>query len=87
MPTALLAFLVAIVFQGANYAGMWTAEFKGVTFLRLELTTANGVPQGTLATGNVQVNKAGVVDKVEAAGELRPIERVAVNGSLLAFSR
>jgi hypothetical protein len=44
-----------------SYAGTWTAEFSGNTFVRLELTAAKGTLAGSIGLGDIEVNADGEV--------------------------
>src|SRR5688572_18411860 len=71
-----------------NYAGTWAAELAGKTYVRLELTAADGTVRGALSLGNIQVDKTGTVIMAEAAPrELTPLVDVVVRDSHLAFGR
>jgi hypothetical protein len=47
----------------------------------------DSVPRGTLGTGNIHVDKDGVVDEAEDVPFEDPIENIVVNGSTIAFAR
>ena len=59
--------LVASGQPGTQFAGTWTAEHSGTTFVKLELRAGTGPPACELALGNVQVDDKGVVSKAEPA--------------------
>ena len=80
--------LLAPVQAGTQFAGTWTAEHSGATFVRLELRAASGPPAGELALGDVQVDAKGVVSKAAAAPSAgAPIFDVVVKGSTMTFAR
>jgi hypothetical protein len=82
-----LLLFALLASQAAPYAGTWTAEHQGRTFIRLQLTTVDSAPHGTLGTGNIHVDKDGVVDEAEDVPFEDPIENIVVNGSTIAFAR
>jgi hypothetical protein len=73
-----------------SYAGVWTAEFSGNTYVRLELTAVNGTLAGSIGLGDIEVNSVG---EVRAAKQIEappsPIFDVAVDAatSTLSFAR
>ena len=68
-------------------AGVWTAQFEGRTFLKLELQIANGATTGGLSSGNIEVDAAGAVKRAaELPRELKPIFDVTRRGSVLTFA-
>jgi len=80
--------LLASVQAGTQFAGTWTAEHAGATFVRLELRAASGPPAGELALGDVQVDAKGVVSKAAPAPSTgAAIFDVVVKGSTLSFAR
>jgi|SRR6187200_968956 hypothetical protein len=80
--------LVASGQPGAQFAGTWTAEHSGATFVRLELRADNGLPAGELALGNVQVDAKGVVSKADPAPSPGvSIFDVVVKGLSMSFAR
>ena len=92
MKTLFLAVALASLSEaqtgGRPVAGVWTAEFDGRTFIRLELHTANGTIAGGISLGDLQVNQQGGVQHVgELPKRLVPIVDVAQRGSVLTFSR
>ena len=69
-------------------AGVWTAEFAGRTFIRLELKNANGTITGGISVGDIEVDSQGVISGAEEPPRnLTPISGVALRGSVLSFSR
>ena len=92
MKTFVLAVAIAAIPAGqtgaTGAAGSWTAEFKGETFIRLELTMAGGRLGGTMSAGNVEVDKQGELSRVSAApGDPKPIFDVVQQGSMVTFAR
>ena len=84
----LIALAVASGQPGAQFAGTWTAEHSGTTFVKLELRAGTGPPAGELALGNVQVDDKGVVSKAEPAPSAGvAIFDVVVKGSTMSFAR
>ena len=86
----LLAGMLAVVSVQATerwYEGKWTAEFQGVTFVRLELALTNGKPGGRLGLGNIEVNADGGLRSVSPApARLSEIFDVADRKTVVAFS-
>lgn len=69
-------------------AGSWTAQYQGRTYLRLEITVADGKLAGAISLGDVEVDKDGVPKRVsEAKTELTPIFDVVGTGATLKFAR
>jgi len=80
--------LLASVQAGTQFAGSWTAEHSGATFVRLELRTAKGSTTGELALGNVQLDAKGFVAKASPAPATgAPIFEAVIKGSTLSFAR
>ena len=52
---------------GQAYAGTWTADLKGTTYVRLELEPFDGTLRGRIALGNIQLDSQGQVTKAEPA--------------------
>ena len=70
------------------FVGTWTAEFKGTTFIWLDLRMPNDALTGRISLGDLHVDGKGLVDGVGAApADRTPIADVAVADSKLAFSR
>jgi hypothetical protein len=82
------AFVMAGTQSAApSVAGIWTAQFEGRVFVRLELTGASGAVKGGITLGNVEFDKAGAVRRAtNAPSELKPISDVAQRGSVLTFA-
>ena len=92
MKTLVLVAAIAAVpaGQGAGpqVTGSWTAEFKGQTFIRLELRAERGTLGGTMSTGNIEVDEKGDLRAVTAAaGDPKSIFDVVHRGLTLTFSR
>jgi hypothetical protein len=91
MKTLLIALLSFVPFQSAaaGMAGVWVAEHRGTTFIRLELSaTGNTVTGGAMGTGNLKVDDKGVVIEVSAVPTtLTPVRQATVNGDTLSFVR
>jgi hypothetical protein len=91
MARFILATALALAFGQTNaqpYAGTWTGDFNGQTFVRLELRTTDGKLGGTISLGNVEVDKQGDLKSAGAAPKnATPIFEVAVKDSVLAFAR
>jgi len=84
MLAAVLAFPLAQA--PAPYAGTWTAEQNGRTFVRLELSTAGSAVAGRIGIGHIELDQSGAVKKVSTASALTPIQDVKVAGSVVTFS-
>jgi len=83
-----LAITALSVVQPAEQpiVGSWTAKFEGRTFIRLEITSVNGMLGGGMSLGNIQVDPQGVVKTVETAPSiLTPIFGIVRNGSIVTF--
>ena len=89
--TLLAGLLASVFFQATDrwYEGKWSAEFEGVTFVRLELALVNGKPAGRMSLGNsIEVNADGGLRSVSpASGRFAEIFDVTVNGPVFAFSQ
>jgi hypothetical protein len=73
--------------RAENYVGTWTAEFKGTTFMWLDLRMLNGALTGNVSLGNMHVDEKGNVDAVRATPEKRePVTDFAVIDSRLTFT-
>lgn len=87
----LLTLLMALGFvpggQAATPAeGSWTAQFKGTTFVRLEIKSANGGFTGGISLGKFEVDDRGEVRRADASPPgLTPISDVTQRGSVLLF--
>ena len=67
MRAAMAAAATALILaQSASqpYVGTWTADLNGQTYVRLELTTTDGVLGGKVSLGDIHVNSAGEVEAV-----------------------
>ena len=70
-----------------SFAGTWTAEHGGQTFVRLELQATGNVIGGRISLGDVEVDKTGALKTVKAATrEATPIFDVAVRDGKLTFA-
>ena len=89
MKTILLAAVLALPLTqtSAPYAGTWTAEHGGRTFVRLELSTAGETVAGRISIGDIELDKTGAIKKVSTApAMLTPIQDVKViGGSVVTF--
>jgi len=86
----LAAALLVIPFQANNdrFNGVWIAQLEGRTFVRLELTSANGTPAGRIGTGNIHVNDRGEVgEATDVPAQLTPMSDIVVHDSTMAFTR
>jgi hypothetical protein len=72
----------------SSIAGIWTGEFGGKTFVRLELKAAGDAISGGLSIGDVEVDDKGALKTVgDLPAKLTPIFDVVRKGSTLTFSR
>lgn len=72
---------------GQAYAGTWTADLKGTTYVRLELEPFDGTLRGRIALGNVQFDRQGQVSKAEAPSRpATPILDVSLRITGISFS-
>ena len=86
--TLLVALSFASLQSPAPFDGNWIAEYRGTTYVRLSVHTANGVTSGTLSLGNVEFDKTGAVAKAaEAPRTTTPIFDVRRSGDVLTFAR
>src|SRR5215471_1395243 len=71
-----------------DLTGMWTAEFGGQTFVRLELYESKGTLSGQISLGDIHVNARGEVDDVmQVARNATPIIDVVFRDGVLFFAR
>jgi hypothetical protein len=91
MTKLLLALLVSILpTQPAptSMTGTWVADLKGTTFMRLELRTENGRLIGALGTGDIHLDKNGVVDDAKVIpATLTPLANIVVARGVMSFTR
>ena len=91
MQKAILSVTLALAFGQAtsqSYAGTWTAELAGQTYVRLELQITNGALGGRISLGNIEVDSGGEVKTALAApNEFTPLFDVVLRDSVLSFSR
>jgi len=71
-----------------SFAGTWTAEHAGQTFVRLELEGAGAQVGGRISLGDIQLDKAGQVKTAKTAPRnLTSIFDVAERAGKLTFAR
>jgi hypothetical protein len=90
MRLLLLALLGVFPFQSAaaGMAGVWVAELRGTTFIRLELSASGNTIAGALGTGNVSFDDKGIVTKATAhPARLTPLRQMTISGDTLSFVR
>ena len=91
MQRAILSVTLALAFGQATsqpYAGTWTAELAGQTYVRLELKVTNGVLGGQISLGDIEVDPGGEVKTALAApNEFTPLLDVVLRDAMLSFSR
>jgi hypothetical protein len=91
MNSTMLALALALTIGQTSerpFAGTWIAEFKGSTYVRLELSLANGALGGKISLGNIQLDSEGNVNKATSApSEFTPIFDVLLRDSILSFAR
>ena len=87
-------FLAAALAIGAtqtsnqSYAGTWTAEHAGQTFVRLELEGSGAALAGRMSLGDIELDKTGQVKTAKAAkSAATPIFDVAERAGKLTFAR
>ena len=86
----LLALLGIAALQPAAAAmsGTWEAEYRGTTFVRLELKAVDNTLAGTIRTGNVHVDGNGGLTEVTAVPMApTPLYNVVVKGQSVTFMR
>ena len=72
----------------AGLAGTWVAELNGTTFVLLELRTENGRLIGALGTGDIHMDKNGVVDEAKPAPQiLTPLSNIVITRGVMSFNR
>ena len=89
MRTSLLALIVAAVVGQTGtqpYVGTWTAAVAGNTFIRVELTAANGALVGRIGIGNFVVDANGDLKSASPITRMRPLADLVVRGSTLSFA-
>ena len=85
-PLFVLVTFTALQAPATAFDGKWTAEYRGVTHVRLTLQTTNGVTSGTISLGDLEVGTDGAIVKVaEAPKVMKPIIDVRRRGAVLAF--
>jgi hypothetical protein len=87
-PLILAAVLTATpTVQSSTAAGVWTAEFNGKTFIKLELHAEAATLAGTINGGDIQVDDHGDLRHVgDLRADARPIFDVRQQGSTVTFS-
>ena len=86
----LLGLLGIASFQpaAAGMSGTWDADYRGTTFVRLELKAVKNTLAGSIGTGNVRVDDNGEVMEVTAVPmTLTPLHQVVVKGASMTFMR
>src|SRR5437879_1940886 len=89
----ILIALAAAVVTGAQaspqpYAGTWTADLAGQTYVRLELNVANGALGGRISLGNIHVDAEGEIDRVNSvARNFTPVDNLVLRGESVSFTR
>ena len=91
MQQTILSVILALAFNqptSQSYAGTWTAELAGQTYVRLELQVTNGALGGRIGLGNIEVDSQGEVKTAVAApNELSPSLRRRAAGFDASRSR
>lgn len=91
MERSILAVVLAVTVGQAGsqqFAGTWTAELAGRTYVRLELHMTNGTLGGSISLGDIEVDSAGDVRTAAAAPQkLTPVFDVVLRDATLSFSR
>jgi hypothetical protein len=71
-----------------SYAGTWTADLAGQTFVRLELKVANGALGGRISLGNIHVDAEGEIDLVNSvARNFTPVDDLVLGADSVSFTR
>jgi hypothetical protein len=89
MPTALLALLLTVLSQATSpFVGSWAADFKGTTYVRLNIQVVDGRFVGTINTpGSLKVDPSGELESVTAASTMSsPLLDLHLADSVLSFS-
>src|SRR6266576_5080546 len=85
------ALISAFAQSGAqSFAGTWTADFAGQTYVRLELNVTNGSVGGQIALGAVHFGNRGTVEAVLQTAQNStptPVFDVAIRDGVLSFAR
>jgi hypothetical protein len=92
MNTLLLVVALATVLAGqsdsAALAGLWTAEFDGQTFIRLEFRSVGDNLTGSITLGDIEVDDQGGLRRVAAPRrDPTPIFDVTQRRSTVTFSQ
>ena len=88
LPLLLFGWLYFQSPAASVFSGTWVAEFKGATFVRLDLKSTGTAIAGALGTGDLSVDKNGDVMQVTPIpSTLTPLYEVVVKGSTLMFKR
>jgi hypothetical protein len=70
-----------------SFAGTWTAEHAGQTFVRLELEGAGAALAGRISLGDIELDKTGQVKMAKAApSNATPIFDLAERAGKLTFA-
>jgi hypothetical protein len=74
--------------SGIDPSGVWTAQFEGRTFVRLELKSVKGTIAGAISLGDVEFDTQGAVKRAtESPTQLTPLLDVTRRGSIVTFAR
>ena len=89
MLLAVAISVVALAQAGPqSFAGTWTAEHAGQTFVRLDLRPSGSTLGGQISLGDIHVDKKGVVETAKAAPMAStPLLDVVRKDGLLTFAR
>jgi hypothetical protein len=69
-----------------DWAGSWTATFKGKPYLILKLNSGAGRLSGTLSAGQVEASAQGNVTAIEAPpSDAYPLKSMKLTGNTLSF--
>lgn len=84
---ALAIVIGATQTSNQSFAGTWTAEHAGQTFVRLELEGAGATLGGRISLGDIELDKTGQVKTAKAASpNATPIFDVAERAGRLTFA-
>ena len=71
-----------------SVVGSWAAEFKGQTFIRLDLRLSSGALAGSLRTGDIEVDEQGSLRRVGTLpSDPKPLFDFTQTAAAVTFSR
>ena len=88
MLAAVLTFVPVTQTDTPSIVGSWAGEFKGQTFLRLDLRVSRGALTGSLGTGDIEVDDQGGLRRVGTLpSDPKPLFDFSQTGATVTFSR